>query len=72
MAYGATIAADGKLYCLTCDGKMLLTNFSLKTLSEFRFIQEKRDVWGHPVICNGRLYLRYHNTLYCYDIKTAQ
>jgi outer membrane protein assembly factor BamB len=25
--------------------------------------------WAHPVVANGRLYLRYGDNLYCYDIK---
>jgi hypothetical protein len=28
-----------------------------------------RDAWAHPVLCDGRLYLRYHDTLWCYDAK---
>ena len=23
----------------------------------------------HPVLNDGRLYLRYHDTLWCYDVK---
>ena len=26
------------------------------------------DIRAHPVICDGRLYLRCHDTLYCYDV----
>lgn len=29
----------------------------------------KSDAWAHPVLLNGRLYLRYHETLACYDVK---
>lgn len=25
--------------------------------------------WAHPVVCNGCLYIRHGNYLYCYDIK---
>ena len=28
-----------------------------------------RDAWAHPVLLHGRLYLRYHDTLWCYDVK---
>jgi len=28
-----------------------------------------RDAWAHPVLLGGRLYLRYHDTLWCYDVK---
>ena len=26
-------------------------------------------IWTHPVISNGRLYLRDQDLIYCYDIK---
>jgi len=32
-------------------------------------LAEGKDVWTHPVICKGRLFLRYHDTMYCYDIR---
>ena len=25
--------------------------------------------WTHPVVCNGRLYLRDQELLFCYDVK---
>ena len=28
-----------------------------------------QDAFAHPVVFDGRLYLRYHDTLYCYDVK---
>jgi hypothetical protein len=37
-----------------------------------RFSQPDRQgapAWPHPVIANGRLYLRDQNILLCYDIK---
>jgi hypothetical protein len=42
----------------------------LRTVSEFDFMTRKKNVWAHPVLCDGRLYLRYGDTLYCYDVKT--
>jgi outer membrane protein assembly factor BamB len=27
------------------------------------------DAWAHPVLHDGRLYLRYHDSLWCYDVK---
>jgi hypothetical protein len=29
----------------------------------------KHPSWAHPVIADGKLYLREQDTLYCYDIK---
>lgn len=69
---GSSIYADGKFYGLYSNGKMALieagTN-DFRVVSEFELIKGKKDVWAHPVICDGRLYLRYGDTLYCYDVK---
>ena len=27
--------------------------------------------WPHPVIANGKLYLRDQNVLYCYNVKAS-
>ncbi len=27
------------------------------------------NAWAHPVICDGKLYLRYGNAIFCYDVK---
>jgi hypothetical protein len=36
----------------------------------FRLVsQHENDVWAHPVILSGRLYLRHHDRLFCYDIR---
>ena len=42
------------------------TEFKLKGV--FKPEVQIRESWSHPVICNGKLYLREQNTLMCYDI----
>ena len=37
----------------------------------FRLAEAKRDAWAHPVIHDGRLYLRYHEKLTCFDVRAA-
>lgn len=72
---GAALFADGRLYALCEDGWMLLleptaTEFVVK--GKFRLVTARdRDAWAHPVIHDGRLYLRYHDTLYCYDVRAG-
>ncbi|HUT09805.1 MAG TPA: hypothetical protein VMY42_04870 [Thermoguttaceae bacterium] len=69
----AAIWADGKLFVLVDDGKALLLKpiaKSFQTLGAFPVGQKpKKDAWAHPVLCGGRLYLRYHDTLFCCDVK---
>jgi len=33
-------------------------------------VQGNGPSWAHPVVIGGRLYLRYDDNLYCYDVKT--
>lgn len=69
---GAAIYADGRLYCLDEMGNVaLLKPDGLEITGRFRLPVERirRDAWAHPVLLNGRLYLRYHDTLWCYAVS---
>jgi len=72
-AKGAALFADGKLYALAEDGWMLLlepTEKEFAVKGRFRLAEPaRRDAWAHPVIYQGRMYLRYHDKLTCYDVK---
>ena len=70
----SAVWADGKLFVLSADGKALMlkpTDKGFEKLGEFTVFPNvrRKDAWAHPVLCNGRLYLRYHDTLLCYDVK---
>ena len=73
---GAALYADQRLYALCEDGWMLLLEPAEKQFTvkgRFRLAEASaRDAWAHPVILQGRLYLRYHDTLHCYSIARAQ
>ncbi len=70
---GAAIYADGRLYCLDEKGMAGMLKpgpDGLEIAGRFALVTEKvRDAWTHPVLHDGRLYLRYHDTLFCYDVK---
>jgi outer membrane protein assembly factor BamB len=70
---GACIFADGRLYCLDERGTAALLEpgaDGLQIAGRFRLFTERaRDAWAHPVLAAGRLYLRYHDTLWCYDVQ---
>jgi len=70
---GSVLCADGRLYCLSERGEMALLKPApggFETRGRFVLVPgRKRDVWPHPVIHNKRLYLRYHENLYCYDVR---
>ena len=32
-------------------------------------VQGRGPSWAHPVVGGGRLYLRYDDNLYCFDVR---
>jgi outer membrane protein assembly factor BamB len=70
---GSVALADGRLYYRTENGTMLLIEPDPKRYIERgRFNQPHRSgkpAWPHPVIANGKLYLRDQGVLLCYDVK---
>ena len=76
---GAVAAADGMLYCIE-EGRGLValveaTPEGWKEKGQFKLdpqtkIRAARGmIWTHPVISNGKLYLRDQDLISCYDIK---
>ena len=72
---GSVALADGRLYYRTENGTMLLIEPNPKQYVERgRFEQPDRSekpAWAHPVIANGKLYLRDQDVLLCYGVKAA-
>jgi hypothetical protein len=69
---GSIVYADGMLYCLGERRKMGLLAASpaaCKMVSMFQLPKGEGPCWTHPVISNGKLYLRWSALLYVYDIK---
>lgn len=72
----AVLAADGRLYFRYENGVMVLIEPNpkeLKVVSSFKLpAADQRShpqSWPHPVIVNGKLYIRDQSMLYCYDVK---
>jgi outer membrane protein assembly factor BamB len=76
---GSVTFADGKLICLderngdvalveaTTQGWNELSRFKLAPLSSKR--SRQGGIWPHPVVVNGRLYLRDQELIHCFDLK---
>src|SRR5262245_32009670 len=77
---GSLPYADGYLYCLDEEEGMIALveatpdkpwhetgRFQLPQASSQR--KQAGKVWTHPVVANGRLYLRDQELLFCYDVK---
>ena len=77
---GSVTYADGKLICLDeRNGDVALVEASTqgwKELSRFKLapLSSKRSpqggIWPHPVVVNGRLYLRDQELLHCFNVKS--
>jgi outer membrane protein assembly factor BamB len=69
----AVLYADGNLYFRYENGTMLLVQATPEGYHE-RGSFTIPDVglsWSHPVIVDGRLYLREQDRLYCYDVRRS-
>jgi len=70
---GSVAFADNRIYFRTEEGPVVLIEPSRKEyLERGRFHQPERTdkpAWAHPVIANGKLYIRDQDTLFCYDVK---
>jgi outer membrane protein assembly factor BamB len=70
---GSLTMADGRLYLRTEQGELILIEPNRERyVEQGRFKQPERTrdpAWTHPVIANGKLYVRDQDVLFCYDIK---
>jgi outer membrane protein assembly factor BamB len=72
---GSITDADGHLYCYSeSDGTAVLVEASpagWKETGRFKIPKTVKpgSIWSHPVVANGRLYLRDQEMLYCYNVK---
>lgn len=64
--------ADGRLYMRYQNGLMVLvetTPTEYREKGSFLIPDVKRQSWSHPVIANGRLYLREQDQIHAYDLR---
>ncbi|MFM7107082.1 MAG: PQQ-binding-like beta-propeller repeat protein [Planctomycetaceae bacterium] len=69
----ALAAADGHLYARFADGTLALVPADpagYREVSSFKIPGSgDRPSWSHPVIADGRLYLREGDGILCYDVR---
>jgi len=70
---GSVAVADNHIYYRTEEGTLILIEPSKKEyLERGRFDQPDRTdkpAWAHPIVANGKLYVRDQDLLFCYDVK---
>jgi len=69
---GSIFYADGMLYLFGESGGRaglaVCSPDSFQMKGTFS-VQGSGPAWAHPVVIGGRLYLRYDNNLYCFDVR---
>lgn len=71
----AVTYADGRLYFHYDNGTVALVEASptgYKEVGSFQAPKRSGPSWAHPVVCDGRLYIREGDTLYCYDVRARK
>lgn len=70
------VAADGHLYVHYADGTMTLVDASPDKFNEAGHFtvpgSGDRPSWAHPVILDGRLYVREGDVINCFDVREAK
>lgn len=69
---GVIIWSDGLFYCYSEGGEMVLVDANpedFSVISQFDIPLGTNQHWAHPVINEGRLYIRHGNALMVYDIS---
>ncbi|GIW99123.1 MAG: polyvinyl alcohol dehydrogenase [Pirellulaceae bacterium] len=69
----SVVAADGKLFLHYADGTMSIAKASPEAFEELSAFKVpgtgNRPSWAHPVVLDGKLYLREDNRVLCYDVS---
>jgi outer membrane protein assembly factor BamB len=69
---GSLMYADGMLYCYGESGQvglMKATPSGFELVSSFEITKGEEEHWAHPVVCNGKLYIRHGDVLMVYNVK---
>lgn len=74
-AAASILYADGRLYLHTENGKVMMVAAipeEMSIVSEFTLPDQPEGTgkeWAYPALADGKLYLRQHGTIWCYDVK---
>jgi len=67
---GSAVYADGMFYCFSERGRIgLVDPRTGDVISEFNCPGGRNQAWAHPTIADGRLCIRYRDSLYVYDVR---
>ncbi len=71
---GVVIAADSMLYYYNLGGEVILITQDpqkMEVVNKFRMTKGENEHFAHPVINNGKLYVRHGNVIQAFDIRES-
>lgn len=71
----ALTAADGKLFIRYSDGWVVLASATAdryEELGAFKVPNGTQNTWAHPVVLDGKLFVREKDAVYCYDVAAKK
>ncbi len=71
----SVLYADNRIIWRCDDGNVFLVEPNpqgFRVKGTFKAPVNVGKAWAHPVICDGRLYLRSQHTLMCYDVRVKE
>jgi outer membrane protein assembly factor BamB len=72
---GSLVCADGRLYLFSEGGVVGLAEATPEGYREhgrFSLAIGSLPTWSHPVVSNGKLFLRDQDTVYAYDVRSRE
>ena len=73
---GSLTYADGMLYTMNERGRVILVSAvpeKYGVAGEFSIPKGgEGPTWAHPVVCDGRLYIRHGDFVYVYDVQSTR
>ncbi len=59
----------GSLHCVEANPKIWIEKGSLSLPEKTKIRKPQGRIWTHPVIANGKLYLRDQDLVFCFDLR---
>jgi outer membrane protein assembly factor BamB len=69
---GSMVFADERLYLFSERGTVAIAEANPQAYTEhgrFQLTVGSSPTWSHPVVANGKLFLRDQDTIYAYDVR---
>ena len=69
---GSMVFADERLYLFSERGTVAIAEANPEAYNEhgrFQLYRRLQPTWSHPVVSNGKLFLKDQDTIYAYDVR---